>query len=48
MLKWAHPSLIDAPKVSKYAYSLMLDKCLPDKQICFWEAFADFTVDSED
>ena len=35
-------------KVPKYAYSLMLDKCLPDKQISFWEAFADFTVDSVD
>ena len=41
-------NLMDAPKVPKYAYSLMLDKCLPDNQISFWEAFEDFTVDSED
>ena len=41
-------NLIDAPKVPKYTYLLMLDKCLPDNQISFWEAFADFIVDSED
>ena len=39
---------MDAPKVPKYAYSLMWDKCLPDKHNSFWEALADFTMDSED
>jgi len=38
-------NMIGAPKVPRYAYSIMLDRSLPQSQMVFWQNFADHPLD---
>ena len=42
--------LISTPKVPRYAYGILLEKCIPDKRIHFWENLfdSDLSDDPED
>jgi len=39
--------LVQVPKVPRHAYSIMIEKCVPDKRVSFWNEFAEDPEDLE-
>ena len=38
--------IIQSPRILKYAYSIPLEKCIPEKRIGFWEKLSDSCEDN--